>query len=208
MMRPAPPGVCRIPEVDRMRRAFTVAWAAIALAVVGTAALPLPVFACKCAPTPIGALDPATSQVYVGTAAETVAAGTPMVVELWFEGPGEAPLTYLAPSSFGDSASCGIDPLAPGSRWIMSTFVAEPGATPTTGMCQPHAQLETPDGQAMLAQAEAAYGPGSQPEGGGGGDAVAPDDLTPFLTLGGIVGLAILGLVVILLLRRGRPPEG
>lgn len=189
-----------------MRRAFTAALAAFALAVVGTAVLPMPVFACKCAPTPIGALDPATSQVYVGTAAAPATEGTPMWVELWFEGPGEAPVAYLAPSSFGDSASCGIDPLAPGSRWIMSTFVAEPGATPTTGMCQPHAQLETPEGQVMLAQAEAAYGPGDQPE--GGGDTVAPDGMTPFLALGGIIGLAILGLVVILLLRRGRPPQG
>ena len=175
---------------------------ALSLALVATAAIPGPVFACKCAPTNIGALDPATSQVYVGTAAATDAQGTPMGVEVWFEGPGEAPVVYLGPASFGDSASCGIDPLAPGSRWIMSTYLAEPTATPTTGMCQPHAQLDTPEGQAMLADAEAAYGSGTQPEGGGGA-APPADDVDPFIAIGGIVGLAVLGLIVILLLRRG-----
>jgi hypothetical protein len=174
---------------------------ALAWSIIGAT----PAFACKCAPTSIGALDPATSQVYVGTAAEAVAAGMPMLVELWFDGPGESPLTYLAPSSFGDSASCGIDPLAPGSRWIMSTFVADPGTTPVTGMCQPHALVETPEGQAMLAQAETAYGPGSQPE-GGGEDTVGNDDPTLFLMLvfAGVAIIGVLGAAIVLAVRRDR----
>jgi hypothetical protein len=184
-----------------MRRSFIGILAALALALVGTAAIPTPVFACKCAPVSIGALDPASSQVYVGTAAAPAAEGTPMGVEVWFEGPGEAPVVYLAASSFGDSASCGIDPLASGSRWIMSTFIAEPGSTPATGMCQPHGLLDSPEGQAMLAEAEAAYGPGSVPEGGGG---PTSDGTTRPLAVAGLVGLAALGLVVVFVLRRGR----
>jgi hypothetical protein len=107
-------------------------------------------FACSCIQITIGELDPVQNQVYVATAAQATPLGTPMAVERWFIGPGAAPVVVLGPASFGDSAGCGTDPFPPGSRWIVSTWAGDPTQPPTTGLCQPHAQLDTPEGQAML----------------------------------------------------------
>ena len=163
--------------------------AAFVFAVTWIAVFPMPAFACKCAPTTIGALDPTENQVYAGIAGTASSAGTPMTVTRWYSGPGEAPTVELAASSFGDSASCGIEPLPVGSQWIMSAYVGESGAQPTTGQCQPHAQLGTPEGAAMLAEAEAAFGPGTVPD-------AAPPSEGENVT----VGLLLVALVVILTL--------
>jgi hypothetical protein len=169
--------------------------------------VPAVAFACKCAPVSIGALDPATNQVYVGVAGAAIPGGTPMIVEAWFSGPGEAPEVLLAASSFGDSASCGIEPLPVGSSWIMSAQVPEPGAVPVTGMCQPHAALETPEGQAMLAEATAAYGPATVPTGGGAVQGEADSATLPLavLALAIVAGLLV---VIVLALRRDRSTQG
>ena len=90
-----------------------------------------------------------------------------MAVEAWFAGPGAAPVVLLGAASFGDSAGCGTEPFPPGTRWIVSAWAGDPTQPPTTGLCSPHAQLGTPEGEAMLAEAVTAYGEGSAPEGGG-----------------------------------------
>jgi hypothetical protein len=129
-----------------------------------------------------------------------------MAVERWFAGPGAAAVVTLGAASFGDSASCGTQPFPVGSRWIVSTWAGDPTQPPTTGLCQPHALLDSPEGQAMLAEAETAYGQGSAPEGGGGASPTAapappgaPVEPSAALALGGVIllGVAILGLVYV-----------
>lgn len=188
-MRPAP-------------RSLVGLLAAFLFAVTWIAVFPMPAFACKCAPTSIGALDPAQNQVYAGTAGTATSDGTPMTVARWYSGPGEAPTVELAASSFGDSASCGIEPLPVGSKWIMSAFVSGLEAVPATGQCQPHAQLGTPEGAAMLAEAEVAYGPGSVPEGGGA--AADQGQAVGLLAVVIVAIVVVIGLAAFLALRRDR----
>ncbi len=174
---------------------------------------PTPVFACSCALISIGDLDPTESQVYVGTAGPATRQGTPMAVDRWFSGPGMAPVVTLAAASFGDSAGCGTEPFPPGSRWVVAAWAGDPTQLPTTGLCQPHAQLDSPEGQAMLAEAVTAYGDGSAPGGGGTGPTAtpapeapsAPTDPSATLIMVGVIGLGVIGLGLVYLLGRRRP---
>ena len=176
---------------------------AVGLALV----LATPALACKCAPVSIGALDPSQNQVYVGAAGSATADGTPMTVERWFSGPGEASTVMLGASSFGDSASCGIEPLPVGSRWIMSAYVSEAGAAPVTGQCQPHAVLGSIEGDTMLAEAEAAYGPGTMPSGGQAAQSEDDDATTRPLAVLGIAIIGVLLVAVALAIRRDHTAE-
>ena len=167
-------------------------------------------FACSCAQISIGQLDPTQNQVYVATAGQAVPEGTPMAVERWFVGPGAAPVVALGATSFGDSASCGTEQFQPGTRWIVSTWAGDPTQLPTTGLCQPHAQLDTPEGQAMLAEAVTAYGEGTVPEGGAPtptpepASPSAPSDGSGVLILAGVIGLGVVGLGLVYVIGRGR----
>jgi hypothetical protein len=173
-------------------------------------------FACSCVQTTIGGLDPTQNQVYVATAGQPTPQGMPMAVERWFAGPGAAPVVILGPASFGDSASCGTEAFPAGSRWIVSTWAGDPTQPPTTGLCQPHALLESPEGQAMLTEAVTAYGDGSAPEGGGAGPTAtpvptapsAPTDPSTVVILAGVIGLAVIGLGLVYVLGRGRQKAG
>ncbi|HEY8167640.1 MAG TPA: hypothetical protein VIF84_02890 [Candidatus Limnocylindrales bacterium] len=199
-----------------MRSARTISFgllAAFVLTFALAAFVPAPTFACSCALITIGELDPTQNQVYVATAGEPIPDGTPMAVERWFAGPGAAPVVLLGASSFGDSAGCGTPQFAPGSRWIVSAWAGDPTQPPTTGLCQPHAPLDSPEGQAMLTQAAAAYGDGSTPEGGGGPSAsptaapsapAASGDATPMIAVGGVVLLGVLALGVVYVIGRSR----
>jgi len=181
--------------------------ALLALTVGWVALLPTPAFACSCALITIGDLDPTQNQVYVATAGQSTPQGTPMAVDVWFSGPGAAPVVILAASSFGDSAGCGTEPFAPGSRWIVTAWASDPSRPPTTGLCQPHGQLDTPEGQVLLAEAEAAYGPGTVPD-GGAAPSVGDTETGPLAIVGVvIIGGTIIGLIlvaVVVVLRRDR----
>jgi hypothetical protein len=190
--------------------AFVLTFAIAAIA-------PPPIFACSCMPITIGQLDPTQNQIYIATTGQPAPEGTPMAVERWFAGPGEAPMVLLGAASFGDSAMCGTPQFPAGSRWIVSTWAGDPAGPPTTGLCQPHALLDSPEGQAMLAEAEAAYGPGTAPEGGGGPEATptaapsapaTPEQASAGLVLGGIILVGVAGLGVVYLIGRRRTREG
>lgn len=198
-------------------RRFLFGLTALFVLTFGWAALfPTPTFACSCVQISIGGLDPAQNQVYVATAGQATPQGTPMAVELWFAGPGPAPVVTLGPTSFGDSAGCGTEPFPPGSRWIVSTWAGDPTQPPTTGLCQPHAKLDTPEGQAMLAEAVTAYGGGSAPEGGGAEPSATPEPSAPsaptdpstMLIVAGVIGLGAVGLGLVYVLGRGRSKAG
>lgn len=201
-------------SIPAARAVVTGLLAAFVLTFALAAFVPAPTFACSCAQISIGELDPTQNQVFVATAGEPMPQGTPVAVELWLTGPGAAPVVMLSPQSFENTSMCGVPQFQPGSRWILSTWAGDPTTQPSVSICQPHAQLDTPEGQTMLAEAQAAYGPGAVPEGGGAPTPAptpepsapeAPADPTPLLVMAGIVGVAILGLGVVYLLGRGRP---
>jgi hypothetical protein len=149
-----------------VRFAITIACALMAsfTAVMTT---PRPVIACSC----VGftswkeAVTPETA-VFAGTAGPREARGVPVRVERWFQGKGAAPTVWLAGGSFngipGISNSCGIDPPPAGSSWLWVGWPAEDG-TFGTGLCSPAARLDSPEGQAMLAEAVTAFGEAPAP---------------------------------------------
>ncbi len=117
-----------------------------------------PTFACSCVqPEPMAAYGTADNAIFAGTAGPSDARGVPVHVATWFHGRDAAPIVYLSAQSFSDSASCGTSVPPVGSAWIWVAFLPEGGGDPMTGLCSPHGQLGTPDGDALLKDATATY---------------------------------------------------
>ena len=179
-------------------------FAALTIATTGlwlTAAAPT--VACSCmAPQPMAEYDTANNAVFTGTAGPLDARGVPVRVETWFAGPEPAPLVYLAASSFGDGASCGINPPVAGSRWIWVAWIPEEGGDPSTGLCSPHAGLGTAEGDAMLRDAIATFGGVAPP-----GSSTEPPETAPAPQVpadaGGLILAGTLGLGAIVLVGAG-----
>jgi len=189
--------------------------------VARTAALPIltialwltaagPTVACSCmGPKPMAAYGQPENAVFAGVAGPPDARGVPVQVTTWYHGAGAAPIVYLAKGSFSDSSSCGISTPVMGSSWIWVTWISG-GSDLQTGLCDPHAVLGTPEGNAMVVDAEATFG-GAPPPGAAIGKTEAPPgpplppDAAP-LILGATIGLGvvILGVVALLALRRPR----
>src|SRR3990172_4866794 len=153
---------------DQMRRPFNIlAGTLFTLASLLTWVVlaPPPSFACSCALVSIADFNQPENQVFVGTAGALGPQGQPVAVELWLHGTGAGPLVWLARDSFGDGASCGTAPLPQGTRWILGTWLEASDAQPRIGLCNPHARIDSPEGQAMLGEALAAFGAGVAPPG-------------------------------------------
>ena len=179
----------------------------------GQASSPLAAIACSCVqPEPMAAYRGDSSRmVFSGQVAAVAPTGVDVQVETWFQGPGDARITFAA-DGFGDQSAACQDPWPKvGSRWIWVASVSEPGARPQTNLCMPKASLDTPEGAEMVADAEAAF------DGGTSVGPAPPDEPVPVVggpPLGGIgvaavfgaVGLAVIALFtgVVLLGRRGR----
>ena len=164
-----------------------------------------PTFACSCVqPEPIAAYATADNAVFSGTAGPSDARGVPVRVGQWFSGPGAAAIVYLSASSFSGESSCGTSAPAAGTQWIWVTFVGE-RADFMTGLCNPHGELGTPEGDALLADATKTFG-GVAPPGVTESDPpeVAPQtppETPPARTeLGGAIVLGTVGLAGALLL--------
>lgn len=148
---------------DTRRLAIVVFAVALSSAVWLAAAGPT--VACSCAmPGSLAEYDTPTNAIFSGSAGPLDARGVPVRVEMWYSGTGAAPIVYLARQSFGDGAACGINPPIAGTRSIWVTWVPEGGGDPTTGLCSPHADIGTPDGDAMVKEATALFG-GTAPPG-------------------------------------------
>ena len=173
-----------------------------------------PTLACSCVqPGPMADYATADHAIFAGTAGPSDARGVPVRVAQWFSGKGAAPLVYLSAQSFTGEASCGTSLPPAGTDWIWVTFLPEGGGDPVTGLCSPHGQLGTAEGDELLADATATFG-GTAPSGAGptepgdaapGSPAVPEEAGVPILL--GTVGLALalLGTVVLLAQRPGRP---
>jgi hypothetical protein len=161
-----------------------------------------PSFACSCVgPQPMATYAGADHAIFSGAAGPSDARGVPVRVALWFSGPGAAPIVYLAEDSFGDEAGCGTNVPRAGTEWIWVTFLPEGGGDPITGLCSPHGQLGTPEGDTMLADATATFG-GIAPPGTTATDppeAAPPTPLVP-AEAGTPIVLATVGLGLTVLL--------
>jgi hypothetical protein len=124
-----------------------------------TASLLIPprMFACSCMmPGPIAevANDP-TAIVVAGTVGAHAPGGLTFQVERWYFGASPAPILTMVP---GDGASCGL-PLQPGERLIAVAQRDEQGLVHPS-ICSHYGLVGTPEGQALMAEAERAFGPG------------------------------------------------
>lgn len=171
---------------------------------------PPPAAACSCALVAIADFKQPENQVFVGTAGALGPEGQPVAVQLWLHGTGAAPLVWLAPDSFGDGAACGTAPLPQGTRWILGTWLEAPNAQPRIGLCNPAARIDSPEGQAMLAEALTAFGAGVAPPSPTQGDTAPPvndppvtDPLAPALLIGTVaLGVVVVGGIVLFARRR------
>jgi hypothetical protein len=195
-------------EGNQMRRPFSIlAGTLFTLASLLTWVVlaPPPSFACSCALVSIADFNQPENQVFVGTAGALGPQGQPVAGELWLHGTGAGPLVWLARDSFGDGASCGTAPLPQGTRWILGTWLEASDAQPRIGLCNPHARIDSPEGQAMLGEALAAFGAGVDPPSPPPGDTAQPDSdpLAPALLIGTVaLGVVVVGGIVVFARRR------
>jgi hypothetical protein len=173
-----------------------------------------PTFACSCMEgQPMGAYATPEHAIFSGTTGPSDARGVPVRVARWFFGPGPAAVVYLGAASFGDGASCGTSVPPAGTEWIWVTYLPEGGGDPMAGLCTPHAQLGTVEGDAMLVDAALTYGGAAPP----GASATDPPETAPQAPIPPEAGVPIvaatvgLGLAVLLgavVLARRRPRAG
>lgn len=136
-----------------VRAGFLIAFALLA-SFGGVLTMPHPVMACSCAMNRTMKENATPDQaIFTGTAGEQQARGVPVQVDRWLWGQGAAPVVWLAASSFGDGAACGITPPSKGSRWLWVAWLPGNNGDFGTGLCSPAGDLDTPEGQAMLADA-------------------------------------------------------
>ena len=181
-----------------------------------------PAVACSCAMN--GAMNEyATGDhaVFTGTAGVRVDRGVPVEVTQWLWGQGAADLVWLTASGFGDSAGCGTNPPPAGTSWIWVTWLPGNNGDFGTGLCSPAAQLDTPEGKAMLADALAVFD-AAAPPGATAEPTQAPESPTlpgsvdggldtGMLMIGGAVVLASLGMfgaVALIARRQSRANSG
>jgi hypothetical protein len=201
-----------------MTRLFRSAIAAIVLAGVlnvGGLALPGRALACSCGPSEPGRIgtfgDDPDIAVFVGTvvavhdgmSASGHSVGDIAIHRVYTGIIPKATMTVIG----GGGGDCTVS-IAPGQRMITAATVD--GGAVRPGLCMPHADPATPEGQRLIAVAEDAYGPGLPP----GEVGIAPADRFGLDSweLGGallatLIGLAVAALMfglVIVLSRRGR----
>jgi hypothetical protein len=140
----------------------------------------------------------------------------PVRIETWFSGPNPAAVVYLSAQSFGDSAGCGTNAPPAGTKWIWVAYVS-PGNDPTTGLCSPHAQLGSPEGDKLLADAVATFQgapppgasdppePSNPPEAAPQPQPVAAELGIPIAIGTLALGLLVLTGAVVIARRRSRP---
>lgn len=197
---------------SRYRRLLRRLGPALAVPVLTSAAWLMaagPAAACSCAmPGPMSDYAAPDNAVFSGRAGALDGRGVPVEVDTWYHGTGAAPLVYLAKASFGDGASCGVTPPVPGSGWIWVTWLPPEGGDPQAGLCSPSAQLGTPEGDQMVADATATFG-GAPPPGAPTGpldpapSPSVPPEAAP-LILAGTLALGALVFAGVFLLGRRR----
>ena len=170
----------------------------VALTAAGSLAAPTCAYACSCIP-------PEDIADYRGKPDVVILAGTvatigpdqrgTFAVERWFQGGTAA----VVPIRGGQGADCGL-PLSAGQRLIFVGDV-EDGVI-QAGICSPSGDLSTPEGQALLGDAAAAYGDGVEPAGAPTGEG----DGVPSIVLIAVgIGAVLVVASIVAFARRERP---
>ena len=160
--------------------------------------------------------------VFTGTAGVQAARGVPVEVDQWLWGIGAADVVWLSANSFGDSAGCGVNAPAQGSKWIWVTWLPGNSGDFGTGLCSPAGDLATPEGQAMLTDAVSAFAavdpprspPEANPEAPAAPEAAEPKSSSAGANLalvgGGIAlaSLALFGGLAVVARRQNRGSRG
>lgn len=145
-------------------RALVGASVASVVALGALVASPRPVLACSCAGFQSMADHAAPENaVFTGIAGAREPRGVPVQIDQWLWGAGAAPVVWLSDESFGDSGMCGADPPPAGTSWIWVTWRPANERDFGTGLCQPQARLDSPEGREMLAEAIEFFGGGAPP---------------------------------------------
>jgi hypothetical protein len=178
-----------------MRR-FLVLVTALALALTVHLTVPRVAVACSCvAPDMVltmAAEDPSTV-VFTGEVGPAAGQVVPVQVKTWYGGPPPADIVTLQVQG-GDSASCGMNPPPAGADYLFAAYENESGQLAING-CSVAADLATPEGQDLLAQADASLGPASTAPPGAG--ASPPPTSDPASQVTAAVPLIIVGLFLV-----------
>lgn len=195
-----------------MRRLITLL---LALVVAATIQLAVPriTVACSCVdPAMIltMAADDPSSVVFTGETGPAVGSTVPVSVTGWYGGPAPTDIVMLDVQG-GDSASCGMNPPPAGNEYLFGAYESSPGQLGINA-CSLVADLGTPEGQALQAQADAALGPPSPPPEAAPS---APPDDSLSAQLGEKIPIIVVLLFgvgflagIYLILRRRQTPEG
>ena len=146
-----------------LRRRTIVAVIALSLLAVVRPVTVTPTVACSCAmpgdPMADAAKEPRTA-VFTGMVGLPTPEGVPVAVSRWFKAAPPGPVVLLDSQGFEDpnGGMCGTNRPAAGSEWIFVAWFNE-RARFDVNLCSTHADLASPEGQALLADAEAAFGP-------------------------------------------------
>jgi hypothetical protein len=178
--------------------------AAALLAFLQLLTLPRPAEACSCVePQPLARYASQGSVILAGRVDGRDERGVRVAVERWFAGAGPAQPVWIA-GDFGNSASCGVGSEPPvGSRWIWVAFRPDGERDLGISLCEPTADLATPEGQDLLDEALRTFGRGDPPAGipvALPAPEARPLDPLPILATGAVMilgGVAIGGTVVV-----------
>lgn len=186
-----------------MRVRWRLATLILVLAGVGAGAAPSCVFACSCAQPPSlkVAVDERGSAVFVGRAVARTGDTVSFAVERWYAGMGAAPIIQVMA---GQGGMCGLD-VQPGEHLVLTASRDDNGRF-NPSICSPYALVGSPEANALLAEAEATFGPGQafvgDPDPGPAGQSWVP--LAAIGAAGVTLGGLALAATVLLLRRRGR----
>lgn len=201
---------------ETARPARVLAAVALLLAALSGHRLVLPggAFACSCADPGGGPIFSGQEDaVFTGTVGMPDARGPyTFKVESWFKGGSDAQVLVnserqVSPDGSTAINTCGLH-FEVGDHLLLTAAVVEGVLTP--GLCAPHAVVDSPEGQRLIAAATAVFGeprgPGAPP-GTGPTEAPFTIDLASIalLVIGAIVVLAVV--VVLFAVGRGRRPE-
>jgi len=194
-----------------MRRVPSVMLAlAVALAAFAAQSVVVPgrVFACSCISPPDSLAEFAARPdvaIVAGTVGRALPDRTPIAVESWFHGPSPTDVVWLIGGT-NMMTSCDIF-MSAGERRLL-VLQAGDGSLYSTNICLPGGVIGTPEGDALLADATAAFGSGVAPP-SAEPEAPAPIDIAPWLGgLGWVAALVAVALAlfgVLALVARRRP---
>ena len=146
-----------------IRRRTVVAMLAFSLALLVRPVEVPPVAACSCMMPSDRMADAAReprTAVFSGLVGVPTPEGVPVGLTRWFKGSPPAAVVLLDGRGFEDpmGGMCGTNQPPTGTEWIFVAWFNEQGRF-AVDLCSTHADLATPEGKQLLADAETVFGP-------------------------------------------------